>query len=958
SGLPWVPGTGNRLASGGRSPNLATVAAIAGKFVVGVAPLLGVDPAALKLSEGRSGEPASGVWFVDYDVLAGGLPIEGARVVFRVTHGNLVQFGGEDLPSPGAKVPAAKLTREQAYEVLKNRLAQEPAGQDDYSDRGSEHVIPIAIGQPSNQAPGKGRGLARVWQFVFRRAGALGTWRARIDAATGELLEFRDINLYIQAQATGGLYLESPSTGSEVVRPLPFADLSIGGFSSTAGFYNWTSGALTSALNGEYVKMVDSCGPISLSADGSGNLNFGTSGGTDCTTPGFGGAGNTHAARQQFWGINRIKEMGRGWLPGNVWLGQQLTVNVNLTGTCNAFWSPTSHDLNFYQSFGTCKNTGENSGVTFHEFGHGLDTNDGNGFSPDNGTGESTADVTAFLALHDSCIGPGTLASNCMGYGDACTSCSGFRDVDWAKHSSNTPHTVANFTQTDCGSSFYAGECGGEGHCESYVSSEAMWDFVNRDLPGAGTDPAWTVGDRLWYTSRSTASAAFSCNTSGATYTSNGCGVGSWFEVFRLMDDDDGNLANGTPHGGAIYAAFNRHGIACTSDPGGSTTFSSCSPPAVPTVTLTPGTNQVMVSWTSSGAGVVYDVFRNEVGCNSTFTRIVTATSSTSYADMAVANGTTYHYEVVAYPSGNPSCAAASSTCLGADLTGPDPSITPWGAALSPPTPPYWQTPDIWVDNNGNGIPNEPGEPSLNKADNHLFARITNVGNAPASGYRVHFAAKPYTTSSSAPAFEIGTQDEAGTLAPGASKSYTLLWDLTPATIASEFPGFPSTDHFCVQVNITSSSGSPLVDADLTNNFAQNNFDNIPMMGIHGIAQAHFLIYNHLEREAVAGLTATIHAQGWKVRFEKLGSAQRIVLKPRQWMDVVAIAEPGPNAELPRKGHPVMLDIAQTLNGKTVGGLTMGIVLPFKGGSAPLPNKKSTRPAKAPAAAHPGATPR
>jgi hypothetical protein len=466
------------------------------------------------------------------------------------------------------------------------------------------------------------------------------------------------------------------------------------------------------------------------------------------------------------------------------------------------------------------------------------------------------------------------------------------------------------------------------------------------------------VGDRLWYTSRSTASAAFSCNTSGATYTSNGCGVGSWFEVFRLMDDDDGNLANGTPHGGAIYAAFNRHGIACTSDPGGSTTFSSCSPPAVPTVTLTPGTNQVMVSWTSSGAGVVYDVFRNEVGCNSTFTRIVTATSSTSYADMAVANGTTYHYEVVAYPSGNPSCAAASSTCLGADLTGPDPSITPWGAALSPPTPPYWQTPDIWVDNNGNGIPNEPGEPSLNKADNHLFARITNVGNAPASGYRVHFAAKPYTTSSSAPAFEIGTQDEAGTLAPGASKSYTLLWDLTPATIASEFPGFPSTDHFCVQVNITSSSGSPLVDADLTNNFAQNNFDNIPMMGIHGIAQAHFLIYNHLEREAVAGLTATIHAQGWKVRFEKLGSAQRIVLKPRQWMDVVAIAEPGPNAELPRKGHPVMLDIAQTLNGKTVGGLTMGIVLPFKGGSAPLPNKTSTRPAKAPAAAHPGATPR
>jgi hypothetical protein len=43
---------------------------------------------------------------------------------------------------------------------------------------------------------GQGRGLARVWQFVFERRGVIGTFRARVDATNGELLEFRDISEY------------------------------------------------------------------------------------------------------------------------------------------------------------------------------------------------------------------------------------------------------------------------------------------------------------------------------------------------------------------------------------------------------------------------------------------------------------------------------------------------------------------------------------------------------------------------------------------------------------------------------------------------------------------------------------------------------------------------------------------------------------------------------------------
>src|SRR6185369_17839568 len=106
---------------------------------------------------------------------------------------------------------------------------------------------------------------------------------------------------------------------------------------------------------------------------------------------------------------------------------------------------------------------------------------------------------------------------------------------------------------------------------------------------------------------------------------------------------------------------------------------------------------------------------------------IAPALTATSFVDTQVANGTTYYYQVTAYPLAIPICAAPPSTCLAVTLGGPDPSIRPWRVAWNPPEAPYYQTPDIWVDNNG-GIPNEMGEPSRGPTPNHVCARVTNNG--------------------------------------------------------------------------------------------------------------------------------------------------------------------------------------------------------------------------------------
>jgi trimeric autotransporter adhesin len=679
--IAWIPGRGNQLTVNdlapivkpGKTIDLSAMEQIARAYLPKVSGMLGVDPKSLVLNVARSGQPAGHVWFVDFDVLSGGQVIEGARVVFRVNNGNLIQFGTENLPVPGSVAPAVKITGQQALAAIAKYIGGFSSA-DDFSDNGSLHLVPANI--PSTRSAegfdfGAGRSLAQVYQFVFHRDGVVGTWRARVDANTGEVLELADINEYAQAQATGGIFQNSPATGSEIVRPMPFTDLSSGGFTNSAGLYNFTSGTVTSTLAGQFVRITDTCGAIAQASDASGNIAFGTSTGTDCTTPGHGGAGNTHASREQFYQVNRIKEVVRGWLPANTWINQQVGVNVNLPQTCNAYWNGST--LNFFKSGGGCNNTGEISGVSLHEFGHGIDQNDGTGTAPEGGTGESYGDTTSVIALHNSCIGPGFMSVNCGGYGDACTSCTGIRDVDFAKHSSNTPATVSNFTQVRCGAG--SGPCGKEVHCESYVPSEAIWDFANRDLPGPGTGPAWTILDRLWYLSRDTATSAFTCNHSSTPFTSNGCGTGNWWKVMRAVDDDDGNLSNGTPHSAALFAAFNRHGIACTTDAGASTSFNGCTPPSKPTLTVTAGNNSAALSWTASGTAV-YDVFRNETGCNAGFTKISSGGSATTLNDTNVANGLTYFYQVTAFPSGNEACASAPSTCIQVTPTAAPPNFT------------------------------------------------------------------------------------------------------------------------------------------------------------------------------------------------------------------------------------------------------------------------------------------
>src|SRR4029079_2753901 len=142
--IAWVPGRGNSLSNkdlGGRKPDLTMIDSIARGFMPRVAALLGVDVKALVLSQGRSGQPASHLWFADYDVVREGMPVEGARGILRVNKGNLIQWGSETLPARGAVVPPTKLTRDAALAALSQYIGGFNVA-DSFRDNGSLHLLP------------------------------------------------------------------------------------------------------------------------------------------------------------------------------------------------------------------------------------------------------------------------------------------------------------------------------------------------------------------------------------------------------------------------------------------------------------------------------------------------------------------------------------------------------------------------------------------------------------------------------------------------------------------------------------------------------------------------------------------------------------------------------------------------------------------------------------------------
>lgn len=217
-----------------------------------------------------------------------------------------------------------------------------------------------------------------------------------------------------------------------------------------------------------------------------------------------------------FHHVNVLRDWVRSVLPGDATADFVMTANVNLAQTCNAYYNGGS--TNYFQAGGSCVNTAYSTVIT-HECGHWLNDRYGTGNGPD-GMGEGNADVFA-MYVHDSAL---------LGQ-DFCGAGCGVR-------------TGTN-TRQFCGDLF--GGCYGEVHADGEVWMGAAWkvrERLGQALGGLAGDAAANLLFLGW----------MNAYNQGA--------IKSVIETqWLVLDDDDGNLNNGTPHYAAIDGGFRAQGF-------------------------------------------------------------------------------------------------------------------------------------------------------------------------------------------------------------------------------------------------------------------------------------------------------------------------------------------------------------------------------------------------------------
>lgn len=211
-----------------------------------------------------------------------------------------------------------------------------------------------------------------------------------------------------------------------------------------------------------------------------------------------------------FYHTNNIIAHAKEIIPDVAWLNRQLTANANLRQTCNAHWD--GRTINFYSGGSGCANTALISDVVFHEWGHGLDDNTGG--IEDGAFSEGFGDIVALAET----------GSNLLGIG--------FR-LDGSPVRDLEPNKI------------YPRDADTEVHAEGLIIASTFYDLFKSLRDTYGEPAALKHLRRL----------AMKVILTASRYT-------DVYEALLPIDDDNGNLDDGTPNYCAINRAFAAHGLA------------------------------------------------------------------------------------------------------------------------------------------------------------------------------------------------------------------------------------------------------------------------------------------------------------------------------------------------------------------------------------------------------------
>lgn len=348
--------------------------------------------------------------------------------------------------------------------------------------------------------------LQRTWEVRTRTADPPGLWVSFVDAETGALLSVHNEVRFLDGHVHAEHDVRNPSSGT-TISPVPEARVTDddGVAVHTDDFGAFTAAdapPLSTTLQGRYARVRNSGGNHGRLVGPGPDLLW-----TDEDA--------TQAEIDTYVFLHQVRDWGLVWGPDVRMVADPVDAWVNLNQTCNAYFDGT---VNFFRAGNGCNNTGRIADVVYHEWGHGFHLwSILGGFQGFDGSlSEGASDVVAFLMTGDPRIGPWF-----------------YTDGGAIRNADNNRRYPEHFVPADA---FV--------HSNGLIFAGAMWDLLQRLEAEIGPDDAHDAVSALL-----------------AGLLKGGPDIASAFDEALFADDDNGNLADGTPHECAIVESFGAHGL-------------------------------------------------------------------------------------------------------------------------------------------------------------------------------------------------------------------------------------------------------------------------------------------------------------------------------------------------------------------------------------------------------------
>lgn len=440
------------------------------------------------------------------------VPVVGGRFSVRFKNDRLFVFASEAIADSAVLSPPR--TSAASAEVTARAWIAGLHGVTSLAEGASLVALPLARDGRTS--------LRLAYRVEIEAAAPRGRYAVFVDALRGAPLAREQLLRFAASEISFDVPLRAPQLGRKTY-PAPLLSLAVDGVpgaTDLAGGFTWPSGdpgALTFSVVGDRVLVASAVGTTAEAAFSA----------VDSQPVLWSLAEDEQGDAQlsAYIHANIAKAHAAEIAPSLAFLAGTLPAIVNEVDPqgCNAFWNGSA--LNFLTANSFCNNTARLADVVYHEFGHAFHQYSilkGVG-SLDPSLGEGTGDIMAASITHDPRLSPGFFIN-----GD-----NSLREMDSGRR---WPEDISSWDPHETG----------------LIWAGAMWDLRTFLVADLGEAKGHALTDQLFYQAIRRSSS-----------------VPTTYAEVLAADDDDGDLANGTPHVCTINRAFLAHGLAPLLDEAG-----------------------------------------------------------------------------------------------------------------------------------------------------------------------------------------------------------------------------------------------------------------------------------------------------------------------------------------------------------------------------------------------------